>query len=230
MTMRNTKAALQALERSYALCDAGDQIAALDWADRALKLDPDLAAGHTQRGWILENLGSVRLPEARIAYERALELEPADLWAALGLATVLTRLGSAAEARELYRRVVEEAAPRLGEEPDLHEALGWAQHRLGLRSEAEATLRAALALRGDDVAARLDLAIVLLVAGKASEGLAELARAVGDATPRDRGNLAVALDDLEGALVEHHGLEGGETARAMLAEALGAAPAAGGGG
>ena len=224
--MRNTKAALQALERSYGLCDAGDQITALDWVERALKLDAELAAAHTQLGWILENLGSVRLPEARAAYERALVLEPSDLWAVLGLATVLTRLGFADRAAELYRRVVDEASGRLEDEPDLYEALGWAQHRLGRNDHAEATLRAALLVRADDVAARLDLGIVLLAAGRPEEGLDELARALADATPADRGNLAVALDDLDGVLVDHHDLEGGARARAMLAEALGAAPGA----
>jgi Flp pilus assembly protein TadD len=139
----------------------------------------------------------------------------------------MTRLGHADHPADLYRRVADEAPARVAEEHDLYEALAWAQHRLGRNDEAATTLRAVLVLRPDDVAARLDLAIVLLAARRPAEALAELARALDDASPADRGNLAVALDDLEGVLLDHHGLEGGEEARAMLAAALGAAPAPG---
>jgi tetratricopeptide (TPR) repeat protein len=214
--------ARRALDRSYALADAGEYARALAEADRALGLDPALADAHTQRGWALENLGSIRLSEARDAYETALELDPNDLWAVLGLATVLTRFGRP-DADALYRRVVEEAPARLATEPDLGEALGWAQYRVGMHAAAADTLRRCADAAPDDVAVRLDLALVLLVEGYRDVALAEFRRAIDDTDAGSRGHLAVALDDLETTLVERPGLStfGGDEARAMLASALG---------
>jgi tetratricopeptide (TPR) repeat protein len=215
--------ARRALDRSYALADAGEFARALIEADRVVSLEPGLAEAHTQRGWALENLGSMRLFEARQAYETALELDRSDLWAALGLATVLTRFGELDQADTLYRRVVTEAPDRLAAEPDLAEALGWAQYRVGMYSAAIETLR--LGIRADprDVSVRLDLALVMLVAGLREEALSELGDAIRAADPSRRGHLAVALDDLEATLVERPGLTtfGGAEARAMLAAALG---------
>ena len=213
----------RALERAEAYAASGEYAKALVEADRAIALEPDLAEAHTQRGWDLENLGSMRLLEAREAYETALELDPGDLWAALGLATVLTRLGEVEAAERLDRRVVDEAPARLRAEPYLAEALGWAQFRVGMHSAAIETLRAAAEADADDVAVRLDLALVLLVAGHRDEALRELGRAIDDADAGTRGHLAVALDDLEATLAERPGLStfGGNDARTMLAAALG---------
>jgi Flp pilus assembly protein TadD len=215
--------ARRALDRAYALADAGEYARALMEAERVVSMKPDLAEAHTQRGWALENLGSMRLFEARQAYETALELDPGDLWAALGLGTVLTRFGELEEAEAQYRKVSTEAPDRLRDEPDLAEALGWAQYRVGMVSAAIATLRRHLGTHPDDVAVRLDLALVMLVAGLRDDALSELREAIDAAGPGTRGHLAVALDDLEAALVERAGLTlfGGKEARAMLASALG---------
>jgi thioredoxin-like negative regulator of GroEL len=165
----------------------------------------------------------MRLSEAREAYETALDLDPRDLWAALGLATVLTRFGEAERADTLYRRVVTEAPDRLEAEPDLGEAFGWAQYRVGMFSAAIDTLSRCAEKDPRDVAARLDLALVLLVDGRREDALDELRRAIADAGTGQRGHLAVALDDLESTLVERPGLStfGGNEARTMLAAALG---------
>jgi protein O-GlcNAc transferase len=215
--------ARRALERSDALAAAGEYARALIEAERAIALEPDLAEAHTQRGWALENLGSMRLSEAREAYETALELDRRDLWAALGLATVLTRFGELDAAAELYRLVVTEAPSRIEAEPDLGEALGWAQYRVGMYSVAVQTLRRSAERDPSDVAVRLDLSLVLLVEGFRDEALDELRSAIDDASAGTRGHLAVALDDLEATLAERPGLStfGGNEARAMLAAALG---------
>jgi Flp pilus assembly protein TadD len=215
--------ARRALDRADALASAGDYARSLAEADRAVALQPDLADAHTQRGWALENLGSMRLYEAREAYETALALDAGDLWAALGLATVLTRFGEVEAAALLYQRVVTEAPARLAAQPDLGEALAWAQYRVGSYTAALDTLRRCVETDPYDVAVRLDLALVLLVAGSRDEGLAELRRAIDDAGPSTRGNIAVALDDLETTLAERPGLSmfGGDEARTMLAAALG---------
>jgi Flp pilus assembly protein TadD len=215
--------ARRALERADAYAAAGEYARALTEAERAIALDPGLAKAHTQRGWDLENLGSMRLSEARDAYETALELDPGELWAALGLATVLTRFGEVDAAEQLYRVVVAEAPPRLAAEPTLGEALGWAQYRVGMHSAAIDTLRRAAEADPDDVAVRLDLSLVLLVAGRRDEALDVLGRAIDDGDAGTRGHLAVALDDLEATLAERPGLStfGGNEARTMLAAALG---------
>jgi tetratricopeptide (TPR) repeat protein len=215
--------ARMALDRADAFANAGEYARSLAEADRAVALEPGLAEAHTQRGWVLENLGSMRLFDAREAYETALALDAGDLWAALGLATVLTRLGELDPAAALYRRVVSEAPGRLAEQPDLGEALAWAQYRVGSYTAALETLRRCVAADRYDVAVRLDLALVLLVAGSRDEGLAELRRAIDDAGPSTRGHIAVALDDLETTLAERPGLStfGGDEARTMLAAALG---------
>jgi tetratricopeptide (TPR) repeat protein len=215
--------ARRAVDRADAYARAGEYARALAEADRAIELEPSLAMAHTERGWALENLGSMRLSDARDAYETALELDPDDLWAALGLATVLTRFGEVERADELYRRVVTEGPDRLEIEPDLAEALGWAQYRVGMFSAAIDTLRRHADAATDDVAARLDLALVLLVDGRREDALGELRRGIDEAGAGQRGHLAVALDDLESTLMERPGLStfGGNEARAMLAEALG---------
>jgi Flp pilus assembly protein TadD len=214
--------ARRAVDRASAFADAGEYDRALRETERAIALAPDFAGAHTERGWALENLGSVRLLEAREAYERALELDPNDLWAVLGLATVLTRFGSADEAADLYRRIVIEAPARLGAQPDLAEALGWAQYRVGMHSAAVDTLRRAVERDPGDVAMRLDLALILLVGGFRDEATAEFEEAVAAAGADHRGILAVAIDDLEATLVERPGLSafGGDRARTLLAEAL----------
>jgi adenylate cyclase len=218
--------ARRAIDRAEVYAAAGEYARALAEADRAIELEPGLALAHTERGWALENLGSMRLSEARDAYETALQLDRDDLWAALGLATVLTRFGELETADALYRRVVTEAPGRLDAEPGLGEALGWAQYRVGMFSAAIETLRRCAAADPADVGVRLDLALVLLVEGLREDALSELERAIEDAGSAQRGNVAVALDDLESTLVERPGLStfGGNEARAMLAAALGRAP------
>jgi tetratricopeptide (TPR) repeat protein len=214
--------ARRVVDRASELADAGDYDRALRETDRAIALAPDYAGAYTERGWALENLGSVRLSEAREAYERALELDPDDLWAVLGLATVLVRFGSSDRADELYRRIVVEAPPRLDAQPDLAEALGWAQYRVGMHSAAVATLRQVVDADPRDVAVRLDLALILLVGGFREEAITEFEAAMTAAGPDHRGILAVAIDDLEATLTERPGLSsfGGDRARAMLAEGL----------
>jgi hypothetical protein len=90
-------------------------------------------------------------------------------------------------------------------------------------SAAIETLRRSVAVDPEDVAVRLDLALVLLAHGEREAALAELRRAIDDAEAGQRGHLAVALDDLESTLAECPGLSsfGGSDARSMLASALG---------
>ncbi len=92
------RAALQFLELGRRLNDIGEFAAASEELDQAIRLDPTNADAHAVKGWALENLGRDHLADAKGAYERALELEPNDLWAREGLANVLRRLGDTEEA------------------------------------------------------------------------------------------------------------------------------------
>ena len=91
---------------------------------------------HTARGWALENLGPERLADARAAYEEALRLNAGAMWAKEGLANVLRRMGSTAEADQLCVEVIDEGTRRYDEEEDLRELVGWCELRLGRYDDA----------------------------------------------------------------------------------------------
>ncbi len=200
----------EGLGRAEALSDAGEYAAALVELDDALSRGPAGSAVHTARGWALENLGLDRLPDARIAYEEALRLDPGAMWAKEGLSNVLRRLGLAEDADRLCREVIEEGLTRSDAELDLLELVGWCQLRLGRYDEAVATLREALARDGRWIAVRFDLALALLFAGERSRAFLEYSRgvhqAVNGGVSKLRGVVRVALDDLEETLNERPAL------------------------
>ena len=200
------------LGRVEELSDAGDYGAALEELDRQLDSHPLEPAIHTARGWALENLGPQGLPAARDAYVRALELDPAALWAKEGLSNVHRRLGDTDEADRLAREVIEEGKPRSREEIDLLELIGWCQLRLGEYWEAVTTLREALELDGRWTAVRFDLALALMCAGERARAYLEYQRgihqAVNGGVERLRGVVRMGLDDLEECLSERPVLAG----------------------
>lgn len=188
--------------RALALVDAGDLASALAAARAAVAGEPGSATAHTALGWVLENLGPERLDEAARAYERAIALDPGALWAREGLANVLRRLGRPSEADALAAEVVALAAADPSPGPETLELRGWCEFQLGRLGEAERSFRAALATDPELVAVRLDLALVLLCAGRPSDALAAYDEAVATAERLGdrRGVLAIGLDDLEQAL------------------------------
>jgi len=198
------------LGRAESLAEAGEYAAALQELDGVLLLGPASAAVHTARGWALENLGPERLPDARAAYESALRLDPTAMWAKEGLANVLRRMGLTADADPLCREVIEEGLARAEDELDLLELVGWCQLRLGLATDAVATLRTALERDGRWIAVRFDLALALLCAGDRSRSFLEYSRgvhqAVNGGVERLRGVVRVALDDLDESLTERPAL------------------------
>jgi Flp pilus assembly protein TadD len=198
------------LGRAEELSDAGQYDAALEELERQLQRDPSDPAVHTARGWALENLGHDRLPDARDAYLRALELDPRALWAKEGLSNVHRRMGGLESADRLAREVIEEGAERCNEEIDLLELIGWCQLRLGQYREAVVTLRRALELDGRWTAVRFDLALALLCVGDRGRAFLEYQRgvhqAVNGGVDRLRGVVRVGLDDLEESLAERPAL------------------------
>jgi tetratricopeptide (TPR) repeat protein len=223
MALDDRRSAREALERAYALSDRGDHAASQHWARRASEIDPTLADAHTMRGWALENLGSIRLPEAKAAYEEALRLDPSDLWAVLGLATVVGRLGDGPHARILYARCVDEAPACLDDEQDLYEVLSWSHYKLGHVEDAIAVCREGLSRNADWPSLRLDMALMMLVSGEVEEALRAYTVGAAAAGSEQLGIVAVAFDDLELGLAEHPDVDhaAGDRARGILARALG---------
>lgn len=219
------------LGNAEALSAAGEYASALQELDGIVASEPANPAVHTARGWALENLGPERLADARAAYEEALRLNAGAMWAKEGLANVLRRMGSTAEADQLCVEVIDEGTRRYEEEEDLRELVGWCELRLGRYDDAVRTLREALRRDGRWIAVRFDLALALLCAGDRVRAFLEYSRgvhqAVNGGVERLRGIVSVAIDDLEECLAERPALATTReaiAARNLLASTLPALP------
>ncbi len=111
---------------------------ALQLADRAVALGPQLPESHKARGYVLANLG--RTQEAMGAYRRALELAPDFTPAAVNLGVMLGARGRYGEALALYTMVDTRTLERA---IDLHN-IGEALYYVGRYGEARRYLTAAL--------------------------------------------------------------------------------------
>jgi tetratricopeptide (TPR) repeat protein len=112
---------------------------ALPHFDALVAAEPDFAPGHAARGATLDALGDRSGAEA--AYRRSLALDPENLLAIAGLATLASQVGRHAEARALAERVLQV-------EPGYPEAVivvAKAELAQGQTAEAEARLRAMIA-------------------------------------------------------------------------------------
>lgn len=125
-------------------CGLQDFERALEAADRALALAPDLAHARFTRARVLEQLG--RLEPALADYRRALALDPAHANARRYLATLLHRRGQFAEARLELQWLLEHHPG------DLDAAVLYCDVciHLGQRQEAARVLGAARRLSSDD--------------------------------------------------------------------------------
>lgn len=112
---------------------------ALPHFDALIAAEPDFAPGHAARGATLDALGDFAGAEA--AYRRALELEPENLLAIAGVASLASRGGRHAEARALAERVLQ-AEPGY---PEAIIVLAKADMAQGQPGEAQARLRGVIA-------------------------------------------------------------------------------------
>jgi tetratricopeptide (TPR) repeat protein len=138
--------------------------------ERVLELHPDLAPAHVALGQSLEAGGDLRRAESH--YKRALEIDPRNLLAEAGLASIGSRRGDHALALELAARV-------LAREPNYPPATivaGEAEVALGKLDAAEARM---LALAADSRANAVERSLALGVladardrAGRTSEAFA----------------------------------------------------------
>ncbi len=122
--------------------DADAQAAAC--YEKALALDPGLAAAHTNLGGVAHRRGDAA--EARAAFERSLALDPDQVEARFNLANLILEGGDLELAVAEFRRVLQ-IAPDFA---DAHYNLAVALERLGGRAQARAHLEKYLALDHGD--------------------------------------------------------------------------------
>jgi predicted O-linked N-acetylglucosamine transferase (SPINDLY family) len=143
----------------------GEHSAALDFLERAVRCDPELAQAHSDLGAALQLEG--RLEEAAASYKRAVALDPALAQAHCNLGITLHALGERKAAIDCYRCA-------LAGNPDYVKALvnlGAALEEDGESDEAMGYLRQAIALEPTHAGAHFNLGNSLLQKNRADEAL-----------------------------------------------------------
>jgi serine/threonine protein kinase/Tfp pilus assembly protein PilF len=136
---------------------------------KALELDPNLAEAYAQTGWI-KRVQDWDWTGADEAYNKALELDPANSDVVRGAAVLATTLGRFDEAITLDRRAIELDPLRTA----TYNNLGIQCYYAGRLDEAEAAFRKALELNPQIPAAHAHLGKIYLVQSKLPEALAEM--------------------------------------------------------
>jgi tetratricopeptide (TPR) repeat protein len=131
--------------RSIATTDPADLARAIDFADRAIQVDPDSSEAYTWKGYAL--MRESRFEEAAVAYSRATALDPVHAPAPYFAGSSLLFVGRIAAALPLLQRAVE-LDPRLGM-PWL--GLGAAHLSLGHLQEARFSFERARSLEGEPI-------------------------------------------------------------------------------
>ena len=134
-------------------------------AQQALELDDQLALAHAAHGWVLETQG--RQDEALRAAERALRLDPRNLFAWWGKADLLIRMRRFDDARA----AVDAAAAIYPAERMFADVLGRLHYQRNDYPAAERAFRASIALDPDSVLAYASLSQVLLRQDRGDEAL-----------------------------------------------------------
>jgi TolB-like protein/class 3 adenylate cyclase/Tfp pilus assembly protein PilF len=140
-------------------------------AARALVVEPDLAEGHAQMGWI-QMAYDWDWRGAEASYHRALELAPGNALVLRRASTLLGNLGRLDEAIALGRRAVEQDPLSV----IAYHNLGLALNYSGSLAEAEVAFRKALELAPQRANARAYLSLNLLAQGRGGDAMAEALR------------------------------------------------------
>ncbi len=137
--------------------------------EKALELDPDLAAAHSRLGWI-KMVYDWDWSGADESYRRALELEPGNAGAIGGVARLAAALGRFEEAITLNRRSIElDPVRAIG-----YFTLGLDAWYAGLLDESIAAYRKSLELNPQYPSAHYRIGRIYLERGKADSALAEM--------------------------------------------------------
>lgn len=159
-------------ERSQLAYAARRYTEAYDQALAALALEPDLPPSLLMLGTTAFRLQ--RYADARLAFERFLEVAPDEGFRTLGLAHAHYSLGAYAAARDHYQRVLAELEGSF----DARRGLGLTLYRLGDTEGAVRELQAALAQRPDSYAVHAWLSEVHFDAGALDRAAAAAERAM----------------------------------------------------
>lgn len=150
---------------ALALVDLGRLNDALGHFRQSVAIDPKPEI-YSDLGATLARLG--QRSDARVAYQRALELDPSNTSANFNMAVLLTQSGALVDAEEHYRRAAREKA-----NAEAYNGLGYVLARQDRTDEAIAALRKAIAINPQFTAAHQNLAEALTKAGKTEEAVAE---------------------------------------------------------
>ena len=139
--------------------------------ERALALEPALAEGHAQMGWI-KMLNDWDWRDAESSLAQALELAPGDTTVLRRSGALARNLGRLEEGIGLYRQAAEQDPLS----SVAYHNLGRALHAADRFKEAEEAHRKALELAPQRSGTRANLSLTLLAQGRGEEALAEVMR------------------------------------------------------
>jgi len=139
--------------------------------ERALALNPNLAAAHTQMGRIKQQL-DFDWAGGDASYQRAAELEPGNPEAVTGAASSAAILGRLDEALRLNRRAVDLDPLNAGS----WESLGETEYFMGQLDEAVADVKKSLELNPDVFPGPLMLGKIYVLQGRPQDALPEIER------------------------------------------------------
>jgi serine/threonine-protein kinase len=174
--------------------------------ERALEIDPTLAAAHTALGMLRSE--QYDWAGAERAHQRALELEPGNALVQFAYALFLKWVGRVEEAMPHLLRAVE-LDPLA---PDLQQQLGVLHLDMGDEQRGIAQLRKALELDSDFPGTRLMLAHALAGVGRADEALEVLLKEQGSHADRAALRTAFQESGIRGSLRSWLDLEVARTA------------------
>ena len=160
-------------ERAHKQFDRGDYDAALATLKEGLQLYPHSVELHVGLGYT--RLAREEFAWARLAFEKALVLDPEDDDARVGLGETLLRFGRQDEARALFHRVRTGSA---GEDAELLLAMGRALYREGSFQEARECFQVGTESNPDDAELVAALGFTLHRMGEDREALVALREAL----------------------------------------------------
>lgn len=141
-------------------------------AERAVALDPFLAAGQISLGFAYASAG--RAEEAQRAFDAVLELDAKNADAHYGYARLAQARGDTAEAERRYRLALAAAPDRW----ELHSSLGSLLYRAGRYDDAQAAYERVVTLAPDNLIGYRNLSGVYYQQGRLSDATAILQRAL----------------------------------------------------
>jgi protein O-GlcNAc transferase len=140
--MQENPSAMSWVERSAALCKAGDRVAAAEALRQAIAIQPGVAAWHCDLAVLCQTTGQI--DEAAASYRRAVECDSGLRQAWYNLGCLLNEQDREAEALECFQQAVRLAPDHAAAHHNLAQSL----FNLGNTDEAIAHYRRAVALGG----------------------------------------------------------------------------------